>query len=124
LIAATVNVVPREVPPNGTARVRIELFPIVARKAHWNNEAEPMVLWVEPPSGWSVERQLWRLTQPAEPVSNEARVIEVELGAPADARAGLSRGSVYAVYYVCEDLRGTCALRRKDISFAVRLVER
>jgi len=58
---------------------------------------------------------------PPETVSNETRVVELEIQAP-EAASGRYTLSAYALYYVCEDVNGTCLYRRQD--FAIQLESR
>ncbi len=118
LIAADVTVVPPAIKPGGTARVHITMRPAAGGAAHWNNENEPLRLWVEPRQGWEIERRLLTAPQGDRPETTEARRFEFEVRAPADAREGLELGG-YALYYVCEEAGGTCLFLRKDIPVVV-----
>jgi len=93
-------------------------------KAHWNNEAEGLVLWVNPPAGWSVNPRRVALENPREAVSLETRAIEFEALAPVEAAAGRITIPAYALYYVCEDVNGTCLFRRQDLRFTVSVQEK
>jgi hypothetical protein len=52
-VTAEVTVVPRAVVPGQAARVHV-VFRVAAPpgKVHWNNEAEPLRWWLDPPEGW------------------------------------------------------------------------
>ena len=67
------------------------------------------------PGEWELRRRRLSLPNPPEPVSLEARRIEFEVKAPAGAKPGPHTLSGYALYYVCEDVGGTCLYRRQDI---------
>lgn len=112
--------VPARVGPGGVTRLHFSFEPITHTRAHWNNEAEPMVLWLDPPKGWEVETRMYSHPLPPEIVSQETRVIEAEVRAPDE----LGRGPVtipgYALYYVCEDVNGICMYRRQDVEVEVR----
>ncbi len=99
---------------NRVVRIHLELEPNQAIKAHWNNEAGDMQIWVDPPKGWTTDTQLLRYEVPPEPVSVERRSVEFELHGPEDV-TGPASGSAYALYYVCEDVNGTCLYRRQDV---------
>jgi hypothetical protein len=99
---------------NRVVRVHLEFEPNQAKKAHWNNEAGEMQVWVDPPKGWSTDARLLRYPVPPEPVSVERRSVEFELMAPEDF-TGQAAGNAYALYYVCEDVNGTCLYRRQDL---------
>ncbi len=115
-VAAHATVVPHRVTPGGSARVHVELRPRGAR-AHWNNEAGGMTLWIDPPDGWSVDRRRIERPVPPEPVSDEPRRIEFEVQAPERART--TELPVYALYYVCEGEKGPCLYRRQDFRVAL-----
>lgn len=112
--------VPARVGPGEVTRLHFSFEPITRTQAHWNNEAEPMVLWLDPPEGWDVETRTYSHPLPLEIVSQETRVIEAEVRAPEE----LGRGPVtipgYALYYVCEDVNGICMYRRQDVEVEVR----
>src|SRR5262249_9321156 len=48
LIRAEVTVAPARVRPGQAVRVHVVLRPDAKKLAHWNNEAEPLRLWVDP----------------------------------------------------------------------------
>jgi hypothetical protein len=54
-------------------------------------------------------------------VSQETRTIEFELKCPEKARPSSVSIPAYALYYVCEDVNGTCLYRRQDVIFAVQV---
>jgi tetratricopeptide (TPR) repeat protein len=122
LILAEVTVVPPQIKPGQSLRVHVTLRPNKQRKAHWNNEAEPLKLWVEPPAGWQVKPQLLTAPQGAKPETSEPRHLEFEALAPPDA-GGTVYFNIYALYYVCEDVRGTCQFLRQDIPITVRIAK-
>lgn len=99
---------------NRVVRVHLEFRPSETIKAHWNNEAGEMLVWVDPPEGWTADARLLHYAVPPEPVSVERRSVEFELQAP-DGFTGPASGSGYALYYVCEDVNGTCLYRRQDV---------
>jgi hypothetical protein len=106
----------------GTAtRAHLVMRPNVAKKAHWNNEAEDLVVWVKPPDGWQVDAQSITVPRPKDVVSQETRRVEFELRSPADAAAGRVMIPAYALYYVCEDVDGTCLYRRQDVALDVHV---
>ena len=79
-----------------------------ASKSHWNNEAEELAYWVAPLDGWEADRRRITYPIPPEVVSLEPRGIEFELRCPDDAGSGTVEVPTYALYYVCEDVSGTC----------------
>ncbi|MFV1966162.1 MAG: hypothetical protein ACC628_12125, partial [Pirellulaceae bacterium] len=56
LVEATAVVVPGRVVAGESARVHVTYR--LRDRAHWNNEAEPLRVWVNAPNGWSVQRHL------------------------------------------------------------------
>jgi len=121
LVAAEVAVVPARIPPGGSARVHVTLRPASA-DVHWNNEADPLLLWIDPPAGWQVERQLLTAPGADEPETAEPRRLEFEVRAPAGA-AGTVELPAYALYHVCEEEGGACLFLRQDVAVKVRVAE-
>lgn len=110
--------VPSRVAPGETARVHVVLRPNLARKAHWNNEAEDTLVWLGGP--FDTSERLHAVGRPPEVVSTEARRVEAEVRVPDDASPGAVALPGHALVYVCEDVDGTCLYRRRD--FTVSLV--
>ncbi|MBK8915391.1 MAG: thioredoxin family protein [Phycisphaerales bacterium] len=115
LASAEITVVPPRIRPGQAARVHIVLRPNPRAGGHWNNEGEPLVVWVNPPAGWSVSDRQLTVANPPQPVSDEPRSIEFEVHAPADASAGAVELSGYALFGVCEGTGGACLYRRADL---------
>jgi len=118
LVLTEVTVIPPLVKPGRTVRVHITLRPDKKRKAYWNNEAEPLKLWIDPPPGWKAQPQFLTAPQGNQPETSEPRYIEFELRAAKDA-SGTSKLPAYALYYVCEGAGGTCSFLRQDIPVTV-----
>jgi len=121
LIHAETAAVPPEVGPGEPARIHVTFRPNEARKAHWNNEVEGLEFWVDPPEGWSVDRQRIQLPNPPKVVSKEPRQVEFEIRPPEGAQPGEAEVPAYALYYVCEDVTGTCLYRRQDVESALEV---
>ena len=102
------------------ARVHLIFEPDARQLAHWNNEVEPLKVWIDPPAGWRVDANLHSAPNAPAEVSTEQRSVEFELQAPADAAAP-AKIRAYALYYVCEDRDGVCLYRRQDIAIAIDL---
>ena len=119
LIDVEVAVVPSRIKPGESVRAHVTLRPNQARQAHWNNENEPLKLWVEAPDGWQTDRPLRTAPLGDEPETTETRSIEFELNSPKDAH-GTVKLWAYALYYVCEGQDGTCLYLRHDIPIEVR----
>lgn len=114
LIEVETTVVPSPVKAGSTARVHVILRPDLARKAHWNNEVKDLKFWVQAPAGWQVDTPLLSYPNPPEAVSQETRKVEFEVKIPEDFSGSITLPS-YALYFVCEDVDGTCLYRRQDI---------
>jgi len=121
LIQIEAAIVPPTKATGSAFRVHVEFRPNARVKAHWNNEAGPLVLWVEPPSGWQANGNSFSVPNPREPVSVEQRRLELELKPPHRAGPGVFSIPAYALYYVCEDVNGVCLYRRQDIRLTVSL---
>ena len=121
LIRVEATQVPPELPPGGVARVYLVLRPDAGVQAHWNNEVDPLEVWVRPPPGWEVDQGV--LTAPAPPgaVSVEPRELQFEVKASDEAEPGTTLVPAYALYYVCEDVNGLCLYRRQDLRIPVRV---
>ena len=93
---------------SGPARVHLDLRPV--GDVHWNNEAGPMLVWIEAPESWKPTERLFECPVPKTIESTETRRIDFELTPPADARA--LKG--YALFHACSEKDGTCVYLRKD----------
>jgi len=123
LIRVEAAVVPPRVAPGGSVRAHLVFRPAREVRAHWNNEAEPLRVWPSPPPGWSVGAGGLSAPLPPEAVSEETRHVEFELRAPEAAAPGPVEISAYALYYVCEDVDGTCLYRRQDVRLPLEVGE-
>ncbi len=121
LIAAQVIAIPAQVEPGGVSRIHIELRPESDREAHWNNEAEDLQVWINPPPRWLADQRSLSVPNPAEAVSLEPRRVELEIKAPQ--ATGRTRIPAYALFYVCEGVDGLCLYRRKDLSVEIEVTE-
>lgn len=113
-ITSDVVIVPPEVTPGDSVRVHITLRP--HEKAHWNNEVDETLLWVNLPQGWEAQEQHLTAPKPDTPETTEPRHFEFELRVSADAEAGQATLDAYSLYYICEDVNGMCLYRRQDIA--------
>lgn len=132
MVKVETTVVPgTRAPDDGTAgamRAHLAFRPEDELKVHWNNEAEGLTVWLEPGEGVEVEPRRLTVPNPAETLSRETRRVdfEVELPKTSDGAKGDGTngdGAVhipgYALYYVCEDVDGTCLYRRQNLEVAV-----
>jgi hypothetical protein len=121
LIRVEATQVPPAVPPGGVARVYLVLRPDSGVQAHWNNEVDPLEVWVKPPPGWEVDQASLSTAAPPEAVSVEPREVQFEVRAPDEAGSGSTLVPAYALYYVCEDVNGLCLYRRQDLNIPIRV---
>ena len=117
-VVAETTMVPGTIQAGDSARAHVTFLPNDGIKAHWNNEVDDLVFWIDVPDGWQVDRRVQTVANPPEVVSKEARKVELELKAPDDAR-GTFRFPGYALYYVCEDVNGVCLYRRQDVTLSL-----
>jgi len=122
LVQIKVTVVPSKVKPGRPARVHVTCRPSAEREAHWNNETSPLRLWVIPPAGWQTSRRLLTCPNPERPTSDETRRFDFEVEAPKGAK-GKAKLTAYALYAVCEDVRGSCQYLRQDVSIYIPVHE-
>ena len=114
-ITAEATMVPSVISAGSSARAHVTFVPNDAIKAHWNNEVDDLVFWVDVPDGWQVDRRVLTVGRPNEIVSKEPRKVELEIKTPPGALGGF-RIPGYALYYVCEDVNGLCLYRRQDVT--------
>ncbi len=122
LIIVEALTVPTSIMAGSSTRVHLTFRPNLQRKAHWNNEAEDMVFWVNPPDGWEVDVRHVTVARPPQVVSQEPRRVEFEIRSPENAPEGGVVVPGYALYYVCEDVDGTCLYRRQDVAIEIGLL--
>lgn len=109
-------VVPDRVQAGQSVRVHLELQ--LQGDAHWNNEAELLVVWLDPPRGLQVDRRQLTFPSPKKVESRETRRLEFEVQTSIDQKETVSlRG--FALYNICEAAGGQCLYRRHD--FEVRI---
>jgi len=120
LVRCAASVVPARVRAGGTGRLHLILKP--SGGAHWNNEAEPTVVWIEAPEGWRLTKRLLKTGLPRKAESTEQRHLELEFKVPREAK-GTHKVEGYALYYVCEESGGQCLYLRQDFSASIELVE-
>jgi tetratricopeptide (TPR) repeat protein len=112
--------VPSRIQAGDSTRMHISLVP--RRGNHWNNEAQPVRVWIDAPEGWEIERRLTTLDQPKEPESTEVRRLEFELKTPKSSKdAGPVTVNGYALYFVCDDANGSCFFLRGDFKFVLNV---
>jgi len=102
----------------GAARVHVIMTPSVAREAWWNNEVEPVMLFLEPGDDAGLQPSTRTVRHEVDDVlgaeTRETRTIEFEVQWAADEDAPLALDG-HLLFYVCEGREGTCVYRRHDI---------
>ncbi|MDQ7025239.1 MAG: hypothetical protein Q9P01_04095 [Anaerolineae bacterium] len=119
LIDVEMTIVPPHVTAGDSVRVHVILRP--REVAHWNNEVDEILLWVNTPDGWIVGENLLTVPNPQQAESQETRHFEFEVRTPQNAKSSEMMLSTYALYYVCEDENGVCLYRRRDIEIPIRV---
>ena len=112
-------VVPARIEPGGSLRLHLIFRPRPG--AHWNNEAEPLSVWLNLPDGWQADRKTAMVASATAATSDEERRVEFELLAPEGQTAGNMEVVLEAFYNVCHD-DGICLFRRKDILVTVPII--
>jgi len=119
-VISQVVLVPARVPAGQSVRVHLNFRLTAGTSDHWNNEAEPLRLWVNPPDGYAVSEQLLAAELPKAAVSSEERTVGFEIKVPSDA-SGIVRIPAYALYHLCEDRQGLCRFVRLDVDIEVEV---
>ena len=89
----------------------------------WNNEAEPLQLWVDSNEPLRPVAQLVELANPDAATSRERRVVEFDVTWPADNAASDPTLRAYAVYNLCNKQTGLCTIRRQDFQIRWKSVD-
>ena len=120
LVRAEATVAPARVRPNQAVRIHVVFRLDPKRPAHWNNEAEPLRLWIDPPEGWQAVDQLLLCPAGKKAITEEERALDFEVKAPARAK-GKIRLNAYALYHICEADGGQCRFLLLDIPIDVQV---
>jgi len=126
LVTVEATVVPDTARPEGPRQIHLAFRPVEPRKVHWNNEAEGLTVWLDAADGARVTPHRTMVPNPPETLSRETRRLDFEVQSSEPARGSERSGdealtlSGYALYYVCEDIDGTCLYRRQDLTVEVR----
>ena len=124
LIDIETTAVPKVIEPGESLRAHVVLRPNDDLLAHWNNETEPLTLWIDVPAKWTISSRLSSTANADAAVSTETRSVEVEIESPDEAAPGRVSFPGYALYYVCEDENGTCLYRRQDFEIDAEIASR
>ena len=100
-------------------RIHLRLQPNVAHAFHWNNEAEPLTVWLKSSKGWGPERVFLQFPNPPMVTDQSPRSLEFEIVQHMGENSHELKG--YALYNICEEINGTCLYRRQD--FTIQLTQ-
>ena len=105
------------------AKVHLTFRPNARAGGHWNNEAEPLRIWLGKPSKKNVrlDRKFAEFTNPTgSAVSDDSRGLDFDVELPKTRRGALKIPG-YALYNVCEGSDGKCQYLRLDFEITVPL---
>ncbi|MEE8142850.1 MAG: hypothetical protein V3T77_07100, partial [Planctomycetota bacterium] len=114
-------VTPARVRPGQRTRLRVHFRLNGKPSPHWSNESEPLLFFASLPGTLSVEEGEFEYPNPKLPTSDETRVLELEIGVPADAKSGAISVPAYSLYNICEDDTGVCRYLRQDFHFTIHV---
>ena len=98
------------------ARVHLVFAPNAGEDVHWNNEAEPMKLWISSdglPEGTTLGQRLMELANASTATSGERQRFAFEVHLPEGA-GGTHRLTGYALFNACKTAEGQCVYLRRD----------
>ncbi len=119
-VSCEVVIVPSAVKPGQSARIHLTFRLAPTTTDHWNNEAEPLRVWIDPSDGILTNQQLVEAEKPKAATSKESRTVGFEVQVPKDA-SGTIRIPVYALYHVCDDAQGQCRFLRLDVTVQLKV---
>lgn len=101
-------------------QVHIAMHPNASLDAHWNNEAEPLRIWIEKPDkkSFRYSTRFVEFANPANAVSEEVRDLNFEVQF-SKSHKGKAVVKGYALYNVCRGKDGKCLYRRQDFEVPV-----
>lgn len=101
-------------------QVHLALRPNARLDAHWNNEAEPLRLWLERPKTGKLSRRFAEHGNPPQALSTEERTLSFEVKLPSRQKGSLTIKG-YALYNVCAGREGKCQYLRQNIKVKIKL---
>lgn len=111
------TVVPSRVKPGETVRVHVQFQ---TGKGKWNNEGQPMQVWLNAPTAGEISQSAFELPAPRTANSNEDRRVEFEYQTPRDAREPVEL-SGFTAYTVCVNEDGVCRFLRRNFRVVIQL---
>lgn len=105
-------------------RAYLRLTPSKTLAAYFDDEAGPLVVWLDPPGGMETPSRRVRYEPDSKTAKEKAdgrsmRSIEVEVRTSRDLKPGKHVLKGYALGHVCEDANGVCRYVRKNFSVEV-----
>lgn len=111
----TSSIVVRSTDRRQTAyRVHLSLQPDAFSNHEWNNEAGPLLVWLDSDDGVTVREQLVTVSGPSEEGSSEARLAEFEVVLSKNVAVKSLKG--FALCHVCNKENGECRYVRKEFA--------
>ena len=114
LIRFESTAVPSFVEAGGRTRIHLRMIPAAGK---WNNESEPLRVWVESDGNTVTSGSLLQLDNPNSPESKEPRHLEFEVQISGSAKSCVVKG--YALYNACHEDDSTCRFLRQDFTVEV-----
>jgi hypothetical protein len=117
-VACDIVVVPGTATRSRSARVHLTFRLAKKSREHWNNEADPLRVWVDTPDGTAASERLIVAEQPFSATSDEDRTVgfEVQINHADD---GTITVPAFALFYLCDDADGQCRFVRKNITVEI-----
>ena len=119
LIQVSGTVVPRTMRAGKTARVHLLFVPV---KGLWNNESEPMKIWIASSDQVEIVDPLIEVPNDSSATSSDPRTVEFELKASKGAH-GLVQIAGYALYGTCTKTNDQCLYRRLPFQIDVEITK-
>ncbi len=101
-------------------QVHLALRPNARLDAHWNNEAEPLRLWLVRPKTGKLSRRFAEHANLPQALSTEERTLNFEVKLPSRQKGSLTIKG-YALYNVCAGRDGKCQYLRQNIKVKIKL---
>ncbi|MFQ5655771.1 MAG: hypothetical protein ACE5GW_13705, partial [Planctomycetota bacterium] len=120
-VAVESIVAPARVRPGDRVWVRLSFRLAGKTPPWWNNEGDPLRLWVDLPESLVLEGGIFVHPAPEKPETRELRVLEFEAQVKRATADGSLRIPAHAIYGICDDIGGACRFLRQDLQVEVRV---
>ena len=114
LLQLEATVVPAVVKPGETVRIHLRMTPTMGK---WNNEADPLRIWINEESTGKPTKRLISATNPKTAQSREPRSLEFEF--VTENKNSTCTVSGFALYHACLPQSGQCVYQRHDFEINV-----